>query len=151
MAWRLSLPLNLTARGHMATRSRRSIAQGIALLITALLLSACVSTRTADVATTGQERVVQLHKVTTGLLVGPCGPVPGRDVESDWIQLTGDGPVYPLSEVSFVDDRGNATPASKQLHGAVRIDSAHHTIIVDIRDDVGPMPYSGTYHYKGDM
>ena len=144
-------PLNFTVRGHMATHWGRSMNRVTALLVSATFLCACVSTRTAEVATVGQERTVQLRQVTTGLLIGPCGPVPGRDVETHWIQLKGNGPVYPMSEVSFVDANGNVFQPGKGVDGEVRIDTAHHKIIVDIRNDAGPTPDSGTYRYKGEL
>lgn len=72
-------------------------------------------------------------------------PAPGRVEEPYWLRLRGNGPVYDVSSIEFVNENGTAWSETSGFQGQVTIESGRHRVVVALTNKGQAMHMNGTY------
>jgi len=121
----------------------------LVLVATALVLPmGCIRSTRAELRQTGEAQEVKLARRWHGLTLGPCGFVTGAYANYS-IRLNGPGPVFPVEQVEFLDEKGKLDDhARKGLTGTVRVDPTHRKVTIDLHRGKYPIEFNGSYKYR---
>ena len=119
---------------------------GLAVAIT--LAMSCVRTTHIEQHSTDSGHEIDVMRRWHGVTLGSCGFVTGA-YANYVINLEGEGPVYTIEQIEFVNEQGKPdTYLKDSLKGEVILDDSKRRVTIKLYRNGYPFEINGTYRYR---